>query len=249
MNIQLIISYQGTPFLGWQKTKEGPSIEAALEEALQTLLRHPVTLQAASRTDAGVHAEGQVVNFFTRESITPRRLLHSLNGILPREIAVLHAEEMPPAFHPTLDAKEKQYGYLICHGPVQLPLYRHTSWHFPRALDVGAMESASKALIGTHDFSAFCNALKEWDRTTICTLTSIAITPLPDERLSIQIQGDHFLYKMMRNLVGTLAYIGCGKLSPGAILDLLAGKDRTCIGMTAPAHGLVLKKVFYHDAQ
>jgi tRNA pseudouridine38-40 synthase len=244
-NIKLLISYLGTPFLGWQKTNMGPSIEATLESALEKILRHPVTLQAASRTDAGVHAEGQVVNFQAHCPVDPRRLKHSLNGLLPKEISVLEVVAVPKAFHPTLDSLKKEYWYHVCTGFSQLPFYRNASWHFPFALNHEAMQRAASDLLGTHDFSAFCNERALWDRDPVCTLERIELTPLPQDRLRISFVGDHFLYRMARNLAGTLAYIGSGKLDPSCIPSLLKNKDRTLAGMTAPAHGLTLKHVFY----
>lgn len=245
MNIKLILAYFGLPFMGWQKTPMGPSIEESLETALQKILQHPVQLQAASRTDAGVHAKGQVVNFSTDKELDLKNLLRSLNRMLPKEISVVEAEACPDNFHPTLDTTKKEYHYLICHGPHQLPFHRHTSWHFPYSLNLDRMQKAARLLLGTHDFSAFCNERKLWDRDPVCTLESIAIHPLETNRLAIAIIGDHFLYKMMRNLAGTLAYAGCGKIDPEQIRAILAGKDRTQAGVTAPAHGLILHRVFY----
>ena len=164
-NYKLVISYDGTSYAGFQKTKLGPSIQETLERTLEIILRHPVTLQAASRTDAGVHAEGQVINFFTQKPIVTRTLKYSLNGLLPKEIAILSAEEMPLDFHPTLDPIQKEYWYHICNTAVQLPFDRHTSWHFPSPLDVEAMRQAAEHLLGSHDFSTFCNERKLWDRS------------------------------------------------------------------------------------
>ncbi len=243
-NIRLTLSYHGKPFQGWQKVGVGKSIETTLQNALETILRHPVTLQAASRTDAGVHARAQIVNFFS-PSINLQRCVYSLNRLLQKEICIHSAEEAPLEFHPTLDAKGKEYLYQICYGPIQLPFLQETSWHFPYPLDLLQMEQGAALLLGTHDFSALCNARVLWDRTPFCTLQSIQITPLAIDRLQIAIIGDRFLYKMMRNLAGTLAYIGCGKLQKDALPKILEGKDRALAGMTAPAHGLCLNRVFY----
>ncbi|MES2122282.1 MAG: hypothetical protein V4492_05840 [Chlamydiota bacterium] len=158
----------------------------------------------------------------------------------------MNAEEMPPDFHPTLWSVKKHYRYLLCCSSTQLPFYRDTSWHFPHVLSLAAMQRSANHLLGTHDFSAFCNARSIWDRNPICTLESISITPLAEsDRYQFDITGDHFLYKMVRNLVGALAYAGCGKLDPDAIPAILSSKDRTQAAMTAPAHGLCLKQVFY----
>ncbi len=248
MNLKLVIAYFGRSFSGWQKTNKGNSIEEALEKALQQILQHDVQLQAASRTDAGVHAEGQVVNFLTHKKVCLKALVHSLNGLLPKDISVLSAEEMPMDFHPTLSCRKKEYLYDLCYGPVQMPFVRHTSWHFPYALDLKKMQTAADHLIGVQDFSCFCNERALWDRNPICHVEKIEFMNfLETERLSIAITGDHFLYRMARNMAGTVAYAGCGKIDPEQIPAILASKDRTQAGMTAPAHGLTLKRVFYDD--
>lgn len=244
-NVRLIIAYFGAPYKGWQKTIMGPSIEETLERALAKILQHDVKLQAASRTDAGVHAEGQTVNFFLEKPFDLGRLKYSLNCMLPSEIAVVSIEEMPQNFHPTLDTLKKEYWYHICNTPVQLPFYRETSWHFPYPLNEEKMSRAAKLLEGTHDFSAFCNERSLWDRDPICHLEKVEIIPLAGNRFRITMTGNHFLYKMARNLAGTLAYVGCGKLEEDAISKILEGKDRTQAGMTAPAYGLTLKHVLY----
>ncbi len=244
-NIKLVIAYSGTSYLGWQKTKMGPSVEEVLQRALSKILQQEIQLQAASRTDARVHAHAQVVNFFSLKAVDLNRLKFSLNCLLPQDIAILEAKEMPFDFHPTLDAAQKEYEYQICNSAIQAPFHRWTSWHFPYPLDLKQMRQAAQSLIGHHDFSSFCNERKEWDRSPICHLQNIEITLLPMQRLSIELLGDHFLFRMARNLVGTLLYIGCGKLRPEQIPSILESKDRTCAGMTAPAHGLTLKQVIY----
>lgn len=245
-NIRCIISYEGTRYLGWQKTRMGPSIEEELEKAFSILLRHPVELQAASRTDAGVHAKGQVVNFFTsHESLNAYRWLVGVNALLPLDIRVLHLEEAPQQFHPTLDTIGKIYSYEICTGPVQSPFLHLHSWHFPHSLDMAAMCHASNALLGTHDFSSFCNERSSLEINPLCTIKEIVLSPPCTKRLRILVHGNRFLYKMMRNLVGSIAYVGCGKLAPDAISKILFARDRRLAGMTAPAHGLYLKHVLY----
>jgi tRNA pseudouridine38-40 synthase len=242
-NIQLIIAYEGTRFLGWQKTKEGPSIEEEVQKALEQILQHPVQLQAASRTDAGVHAKSQVVNFFSPSlNISPK----NINGVLPKDISVLHLEQMPEAFHPTLDCIGKEYFYDLCLGHAQLPFHRNFSWHFPYPLDLHQMEKAAAQLIGEHDFSAFTSERQEDNRRQV---TDIGIIPLPNHRLRIRVAGNRFLYKMVRTIVGTLIYVGCGKIEARSMTDIVQSKDRTRAGVTAPAHGLALNRVFYDFTQ
>lgn len=155
-NIKLIIAYEGTQYLGWQKTNAGPSIEETLERVLHQILQQDVFLQAAGRTDAGVHAVGQVVNFIaSKEHLDFGRLQISLNALLPKDIVVLEATEEHPAFHPTLDCEGKEYRYYICYGTTQLPQHRRFSWHYHYPLDLDEMEQASQMLIGSHNFHLF----------------------------------------------------------------------------------------------
>ncbi|MGL4539865.1 MAG: tRNA pseudouridine(38-40) synthase TruA [Candidatus Rhabdochlamydia sp.] len=244
-NLKMTIAYDGTPYLGWQKNNAGASIEECLQTALQQVLQEDIALSAASRTDAGVHAKGQVVNFFTTRPLCLHKLQRSLNSLLDDAIAVLNIEEVPMQFHSTLHSIKKEYWYHICFGRIQNPFFRRTSWHFPRLLELDEMQKAAHSLIGEHDFSAFCNARSLWNRGTVCHLKELSISLISKDRMRFIILGDHFLYKMVRNLVGTLAYVGCTKLVANQISNFLTNKDHSQIGMTAPSHGLVLKKVYY----
>ncbi len=246
INLCATLSYEGTHYLGWQKTKIGASIQEEIEKALGILFRHPITCQAASRTDRGVHAKGQVINFLIpQEKLELSRLQISLNALLPHDIQVLMVEEVPLDFHATLQSCGKEYGYQICTSSQQSPFLRLFSWHFPRALDIRAMRNAAKFLLGSHDFSSLCNDRALLDSDPRCTLYGIAIEDCGEERVQILVQGNRFLYKMMRNLAGTLAYVGCGKIAPDSLRAILTARDRRLAGMTAPAHGLYLERVFY----
>lgn len=246
-NIKLTLAYDGTDFFGWQKTPMGPSIEGTLEQAIRQILQEPANLQAASRTDAGVHAQGQIVNFHTtKENLALKKLCIGINALLPKTISVLNAEEMPAAFHPTLDCTGKEYHYDVCLGMAQLPQFRLYSWHCPYYLDLSQMRQAAQFFLGKHDFSAFCNVKKNekyLDHTRI--IEKIETIELPENRLRFRITGNHFLYKMVRNIVGTLVYVGRGKLQVEEIPKILESVDRTQAGVTAPAHGLMLYKVLY----
>jgi len=246
-NIKLIVAYDGTRYLGWQKTKEGPSIEEYLEKVLSQILQETISLQAASRTDAGVHAEGQVVNFFTSQDLDFKQLLKSVNSLLPSDISVVEMSKRPLTFHPTLDCKGKEYHYFVCNKIFQLPFQRHFSWHFPYPLNFSLMEKACSFFVGVHDFSSFCNERSLLKRDAIREIYHCGIEILPEERLQFVLKGNHFLYKMVRNIVGTLIYVGCGKISLESIPHILLSKDRAQAGVSAPAHGLVLKKVFYTE--
>jgi tRNA pseudouridine38-40 synthase len=241
-NLKLTIAYEGTSYLGWQKTEMGPSIEGELQKVLEQILQHPVKLQAASRTDAGVHAEAQVVNFFTSKEVVLDRLKKSINGLLPVDIRIVGIEMMPNSFHPTLQAKGKEYLYSICSGPTQLPFHRNFSWHFVKPLDIEKMKEAASFLIGKHDFSALTNEKQE---DNVREVFHIKIEEIEPTRLRIRVAGNHFLYKMVRNIVGTVVYAGCDMLLLNDIRSLLESGNRSFAGMTAPAHGLTLKSVYY----
>jgi tRNA pseudouridine38-40 synthase len=249
MNIALTLAYEGTSFFGWQKTKYGPSVEGVLENTIKKILQHNVVLQAASRTDRGVHAAGQVVNFFTEKPLSVAKLnelKNSLNDLLPKEIVIKHIDSKPYTFHPTLDCKKKEYRYYICNSSYQLPWYRHFSWHCYKPLNIAEMNSATLYLLGEKDFSAFCNQKKnETYSSKVRTVIDIQILQIPEDRIEIRITGNNFLYKMVRNLVGTLVYIGLGKIDKNNLQDFFTQKDRTQIGVTAPSKGLFLYEIFY----
>ena len=244
-NIRVTIAYDGTEFLGWQKTKEGPSVEEALSFALEKVLQEPLSLQAASRTDAGVHADGQVVNFFLESTLLSLgRLQYSANALLPSSIRILAIEEAPIDFHPSLDAQGKEYQYFIANTRYEKPKNRFYSWHVAKPLDLPLMQEISQALLGTHDFSAFSTEYTANPKDPICTLTEINVTQ-ERELVRISIKGDRFLFRMMRGLVGTLVYIGCGRLPESSLQEILESGQRAKAGVTAPAHGLHLTEVFY----
>ena len=248
-NIKLTVTYDGTHYQGWQKTSTGPSIEEALEGVLSLILQEQCQLQAASRTDAGVHATNQVINFI---SMNPRALELSqlqiaLNSLLPKDIVVKNIEHVADNFHPTLDCCSKEYHYQVTFGSIQHPVDRKYAWHIPKTLNISLMRTAAELLLGNNDFSTFCNMKIKCDYTDhIRHLTSIDIIELiPNQSLRFVIRGNHFLYKMVRNIVGTLIYVGCGKIAIKDIPQILHSKDRRLAGITAPAHGLILYCVEY----
>ncbi len=225
----LTVSYFGLPYYGWQKTKSGPSVQEELEKALSKILHEDILCEAASRTDRGVHANGQIVQFYT-DKTPPVLLQRALNGTLPKTIKVHEIKAVPLNFHPTLDAKCKTYHYTLCFGQDQDLFHRHTSWHYPHSLELEKMKLAAAMRIGTFDFTAYTT---KPPKNPICTLSKIEFTLLGENRLQIAITGDRFLYKMARRLSGTLADIGAGKI----------GLEE--IGVTAPSHGLSLYKIYY----
>jgi len=230
-----LLSYDGTHYFGWQKTVSGPSIQEEVQKAIARITGESIIPEAASRTDRGVHAEAQVIQFALEKGRDPDQLLRGLNAVLPPDIRVRTVT--PCIFHPTLDALGKEYHYYLNLGPVQDPTRRLYAWHFIHPLDWTKVEKASQDLLGKHDFSAFAN---EEEKDPICTIESIHF-----REGRFEIRGDRFLYKMVRNLVGTLVYIGAGRLSPDSIPSILASRDRKKAGVTAPAHGLYLHQVFY----
>ena len=244
MNIKLTLSYDGTEFLGWQESMDGNTIEKALRKTLEKIYQHSIHLQAASRTDRGVHADNQVVNYMTTKSFHLSRLKISLNQLLPPSIRIVKIENTSNSFHPTLDAKTKHYHYSICLTAIQSPFRRYFSWHLPFPLHCNLMKKGAATLIGTHDFKAFANQQKGIKKDTICTLIRLDIINKKTS-LCFEIEGNRFLYKMVRNLVGTLVYLGMGKLSLTQVKDLLHKKERCLAGITAPPHGLTLKKIDY----
>lgn len=275
-NIKLILAYDGNNYLGWQDVKrgsatlsamgesrqlsysshpkklcEGTSIEAELRKVLQQILQQPIKLQAASRTDAGVHARRQVVNFFADlRGIELSKLWVSLNALLPGAIAVTSIEEVCADFHPTLDCAYKEYRYYICNSSWQYPEYRYTSWHIPHPLDCQQMQEAAKQFIGRHDFSAFTNVKKNESYSDhIRTILDLSVEMLEQQRFCIRTKGVSFLYKMVRNIVGTMIYVGRGIISIPKIEDIFANKNRCNAGVTAPAHGLFLHDVVYPNSQ
>lgn len=244
----LHIAYDGTSYFGWQKTSHGPSIEGTLEGVLQQIFQEPIALQAASRTDRGVHAEGQVVDFFTSKPLNSlSRLKISLNQLLPPDIRCRDVIVAPSeVFHPTLSVCRKRYRYFISTGAVQLPMYRHTHWHLFLPYERRLLEESSALLLGTHDFRGLCNRRADLDEeNTVRTVFAIDIDEGAQDVLAISIEADHFLYKMARNIVGTMMWAAQGKVCLSTIQTALTMRQRSFAGVTAPAHGLCLIKVFY----
>ena len=244
-NIKILLAYDGSHYLGWQKAKEASTIEGILQSRLQQILQENIKLQAASRTDTGVHAEEQVVNFLThKHPLDLNKLKRSLNQMLPQDIRVKALFLAPAHFHPTLDTQGKEYHYFLTNQSIQLPFDRHYAWHFPLPLDQHLMKKAAALFVGTHNFKSLCNISQDSPSNFIKTLHRFEIFN-QENGFRFEIQGDHFLYKMIRNLVGTVVYVGAKKLSFQEVISLLEKQNRTYAGITAPAHGLFLKKVYY----
>jgi len=247
LKFKLVIAYDGSAYEGWQVEKIGTGVQEKVEEALGKLFPSRPRVHGSSRTDTGVHALGMVAHFEVPRpecKMPPRKLALALNAWLPQDIRVASAARAPKAFHARFDAAGKQYRYFVWNHPAMNPLMRHTAWHVARPLDLPAMRHATAAFEGRHDFRSFTANPGYARESTVRTMSRCRISkrgPL----LTFIIEGDGFLYKMCRGIVGTLVQVGLGKFPPPEISRMLAKRDRRVAGMTAPAHGLVLWKVHY----
>jgi tRNA pseudouridine38-40 synthase len=243
--LRLTLAYDGTDFAGWQVQPDSPTVQGLLRDACARILGGPVKLTGASRTDAGVHALRQVASFATTSSLEPVKLARGLNALLPDSIRVLQASEAAAGFDARRSALGKRYLYLIDRGRVAHPLVRRYAWHPRFVLDVEAMRSALGALRGKHDFSAFCAAPGR-GRTPTCTVRSARLVARGD-RAAVVLSADSFLHHMVRNIVGSLVEVGRGAQPVSWMAVLLAGRDRTRSGPTAPPQGLTLVRVLYGE--
>ncbi|RMH06853.1 MAG: tRNA pseudouridine(38-40) synthase TruA [Nitrospirae bacterium] len=240
---KLILEYDGTAYAGWQRQLHQPTIQAALESALEQITCRRVHTIAAGRTDAGVHALHQVVSFRTEKALQAEQWTRALNGLLPPDISVKSTEQVSDTFHARYDAVAKVYEYRIINQPTRPALERHRGWHIFRPLDVEAMQQAARILIGRHDFSSFQGSPTQV-LNPICHLHRLVLQP-EGSIIRITIQADRFLKQMVRTVVGTLVEIGLQRRSPETMDEILRAKDRRAAGKTAPPHGLYLMDVFY----
>lgn len=246
---KLTIEYDGTDYCGWQKQSEHPSVQAALEAAAGAFMSNtaPIEVQCAGRTDAGVHARGQVAHIDFAEPREPHAIVRGLNALLlPHPIAVLSAEPVADDFSARFDATKRHYLYRIVNRPARLALDDTRAWHVHKPLDIAAMNEAAQLLIGSHDFSSFrsgaCQA-----KSPIKTLDTLEVLARKNnpEQIMIRTSARSFLHHQVRNMVGTLAYVGIGKWTVADVAEALAAKNRREGGPMAPAHGLYLMKVDY----
>jgi len=243
-NIKLTIQFDGTAYHGWQIQKGDTTVQQTIRDTLSTILNTPVTLHGSGRTDAGVHALGQVAHFLTDSAMKTQALVKALNALLPHDIAVKDAEDVAPDFHARFSATERVYWYLIWNTPVRSPFYRRYSWHIIQPLDIAAMKDAAACLVGTHDFTSFQGSDKE-EVNPVREVTSIRLRKTRRHIILFEINANAFLKHMVRNTIGTLADVGRGKLTGNEFRRILDGKDRRLAGITAPAQGLFLKHVRY----
>jgi tRNA pseudouridine38-40 synthase len=267
-SFKITISYDGGGFVGWQRQAAGTSVQGLLEDALRELDQHDVAVAGAGRTDAGVHALGQVASFTVRRAIAAEVLSRALNARLPNEVRIVSAEEVPASFHARFDARSKAYRYRIWNADLINPFERAYAWHVQGPLDLAAMQTAARALEGRHDFASFQAADSARSSTERVVLVShvvahdasrgAAFDPATASKgperangqgclLTYEISGNGFLRHMVRAITGSLVDVGRGRRSPEWLTGVVAARDRTQAGPTAPAHGLYLVRVDYGE--
>ncbi len=247
VRLRLTIGYEGTGYKGWQSQKEGPTVQGVVEEALARIFKSRPQAYSSSRTDAGVHAIGMVAHFDVPRSewrMEPSKLVLALNAHLPEDIRIARASRVRRDFHARFDAAGKEYRYFVWNDSAHTPLWRATHWHVPRPLDLGAMREAAASLEGRHDFLAFSASPGYARNHTFRTVRRCEVRRSGPQTVFI-IEADGFLYKMCRGIVGTLVQVGLGRFRANQVLPMIQTRNRSLAGMTAPAHGLVLYKVFY----
>jgi tRNA pseudouridine38-40 synthase len=245
-NFKLTLEYDGTDFKGWQLQSQGErTVQGELKKVLYQILKSHVTVIASGRTDAGVHATGQVVNFKAVTRMTPKSLRLGLNALLPPDISVVKVEEVDLKFHAILDVKSKTYRYTILHRDYPSAIHRNHSHFYWNPLNISRMREEAKALVGKKDFKSFeASDPVRRKHSSVRTVKKITIRK-QGHWITIDIQADGFLYKMVRNIVGTLLEAGGGRLPKGGIKRILQKKDRTHAGNTAVPQGLCLLEVKY----
>lgn len=243
-NIKLLLQYEGTRYQGWQRqTSSDNTIQGKLETLLGKMCGEPIELAASGRTNAGVHAAGQVANFHTNSDMSTEEMLAYCNRYLPEDIAVVEVSEAAPRFHSRLNASEKCYCYRVINSDIPNVFWRRYALEVPEVLDMDAMKQAASLLLGEHDFKSFTSA-KKGKKSTVRRIDEISITPEGD-LLTFTFVGNGFLHHMIRILMGTLLEVGMGKRTPGSMTEILEALNREAAGPLVPAKGLMLMKVFY----
>jgi tRNA pseudouridine38-40 synthase len=242
-NICLTVSYDGTNYHGWQCQPDLITVEQTLREKIEKIINHPAKIYGGARTDSGVHAYGQVLNFFTESTIELYGLVKGLNSLLPVDIRISGAREVDEDFHARYSTKSKVYVYTILNSLCNSPFYARYAWHIPYAIDVPSMDRAAKTLAGTHDFSAF-KKKNEVYRSHERRVVKAGVKRRGD-MVYVLVEGTGFLRYMVRNIVGTLMLVGSERLSVDGFRTILESKNRDKAGPTAPAKGLFLRKIKY----
>ena len=243
-NFKLTIEYDGSSYKGWQKQKNERTIQGEIEKALTTITGKKIILTGSGRTDAGVHAWGQTANFLCDTNLSTEAFLNGLNGLLQEDIVIRNCDEVDEKFHARINAKSKIYNYRILNSGLPSAIGRQYAWFIRKNLDTDAMRRANIHLVGNHDFKSFEGAGSPRSSTTRCVMKSVLIAK-DDNYLILEIEANGFLRFMVRNIVGTLADVGLGKITPEGFKQILLSKDRKLAGATAPPHGLFLMRVIY----
>lgn len=242
--IKLIVAYDGTEYSGWQIQPEAPTIEMCLDKAIHELTGENVHVTGASRTDAGVHAYGNVAVFDTESTIPGDRFTFALNRFLPDSIVIQDSWEVSSDFHPRHCNTRKTYEYRILNTAVPLPQKRNFTWHVTGSIDIEKMKEAAAYIVGEHDFKSFC-CVRTQAESTVRTIYSLEVMQEGSE-IIIRIKGNGFLYNMVRIIAGTLVEVGLGKIKPEEITGIIESKDRQKAGKTLPPYGLYLVEVNYN---
>lgn len=245
MRVYLKIAYDGTSYHGWQSQEGQDTVQGKIEECLLALTKSPVELMGASRTDAGVHALGNVAVFDTDFSIPADRYSFALNDMLPDDIRIVESKEVSENFNPRFDAIKKTYEYRIYNGPILLPTERLYAFHYRGNIDVPAMERGAKCLLGEHDFTSL-SSVHAQVKTRVRTIYDCNVKQEGDF-IKVTVTGNGFLYNMVRIIAGTLLEVGIGRLSSEEIPDIIESKDRTKAGRTLPPEGLRLVEIKYDN--
>ena len=243
-NIKLRIEYDGKEFNGWQKQPTKLNIQGTIEQAIKIVTGEDVDLNASGRTDAGVHAFGQVANFKTNSNIPIDKIAIALNSNLKKSIRIISAEEVEERFHSRLSCKKKTYRYVINNSEFSSAIHRNLETHIPQKLDINKMKEAAKYFEGEHDFKAFKSSGTS-SKSSIRIIYKAEIIEMPNNRIYIELTGNGFLYNMVRIISGTLVDVGVGKIEPEDIKRIIESKDRMLAGKTLPPNGLYLVSVEY----
>ena len=244
-NIKLVIEYDGKEFNGWQKQPTKLNIQGTIEQAIKIVTGEDVDLMASGRTDAGVHAFGQVANFKTNSNIPIDKIAIALNSNLKKSIRIISAEEVDEKFHSRLTCKKKTYRYVINNSEFSSAIYRNLETHIPQKLNVEKMKEAVKYFEGEHDFKAF-KASGTSSKSSVRSIYKAEVIEMPNNRIYIELTGNGFLYNMVRIIAGTLVEVGLNKITPEEINNIIDSKDRNLAGKTLPSNGLYLVNVEYN---
>lgn len=242
--IKLTVAYDGTNYHGWQVQPNAVTIEGKLNESISELTKESIQVIGASRTDAGVHALGNVAVFDTESRIPGEKFSYALNQRLPDDIVIQQSQEVDKDFHPRYCTCEKTYEYVILNRKFPLPEYRNTAFFYYGDLDIKAMQEATKAFLGEHDFAGFCSAGAQV-KTTVRTIYELTVEKKDNDMICIRVRGNGFLYNMVRIIAGTLLEVGKGNIEAKSLENRIAAADRSQAGPTAPARGLKLIRIQY----